>query len=60
MLYFQIADPVTGSLVQLSIKMQPIDDYQWHYNCTDLSIGLKGTLYSNYPLSSLKLFEVLF
>lgn len=54
---YQLIDPLTGSLNTLTVNVETIADNQWHYNCTDLTVALKGTAFASYGVSVLKVFQ---
>ena len=58
-LNYQIIDPSTGSLSTFTINVQTIADNKWHYNCTDLTQALKGSIYATASLANLKVFQVI-
>jgi hypothetical protein len=42
----------------IKINVESVADFQWHFKCFDLSIGIRNTSYSSYPSANLRIYQV--
>lgn len=57
-LNYHLIDPLTGGLNTFTVNVQTIADNNWHYNCTDMTVALRGTTYASNA-ANLRVFQVI-